>query len=64
MDRDYYRCLDTEALLQTARDGGIDEDIAVVLAERLEVLDNRAWHYEITHGSMGGRYTFKQRSIA
>lgn len=63
-DKDYYRCLGTEALLMAAREDGIDPEMAVVLAERLEVLDNQAWRYGIEHKSMGGRYMFKERTDA
>ena len=61
-DRDTYRSMSTEALLEEARDVGIDPEMAVVLAERLDVLYNQAWHYHTTHESMGGRYTFNNRS--
>ena len=58
-DRDTYRVLSTPALLKTAREG-IDAELAVVLAERLECTNSRDW--SSMHGSMGGRYTFNHRS--
>ena len=61
-DRDTYRSMDTEDLLLEARETGIDPEMAVVIAERLDVLYNQAWHYHTAHESMGGRYTFNNRS--
>ena len=34
-DRDYYRCLPTELLLDTARREGINPELAIVAFERL-----------------------------
>lgn len=62
MDRDDYRDMSTDALLAVARERGIDPEMAVVLAERLEIVDNECWRYTITHKAMGGRYTFNHRS--
>lgn len=63
-DRDTYRVLSTPALLKTAREG-IDAELAVVLAERLERLHaGTGSHYGTTHNSMGGRYQFNHRSNA
>lgn len=54
MDRDYYRCIDTDSLLELARERGIDPDMAVVFAERLQ---------GVAPGeTTGGRYTFNHRS--
>jgi len=53
-DLDYYRCLTDSALLATAREEGINADIAVVMAERLEGV--------AIGETTGGRYTFKHRS--
>ena len=55
-NRDTYRSLSTEKLLERAREEGIDPEMAVVLAERLECGDCGDC------GSMGGRYFFNQRS--
>ena len=65
-DRDTYRCMSTGALLQVAREDGIDAELAVALAERLEHLDD--WvEYPPDAGhapSRGGRYNFNHRSEA
>lgn len=64
-DLDQYRCLSTEGLLEAAREHGIDPDMAVVLAERLErVYDDERFDFFDGHDSMGGRYTFNHRSRA
>lgn len=34
-DRDDYRCMSDEALLELAEERGIDEELAIVLAEKL-----------------------------
>lgn len=64
MDRDYYRCLSTEALLDMARSEGINTEMAIVMAERLDVLSNEAWNYGVRAESMGGRYTFNRSENA
>ena len=58
-DIDDYRSMGTSALLTTAREEGINPNMAVAMAERLERTD--LWLNG--NGSMGGRYTFNQRSI-
>lgn len=64
-DRDTYRSMYVETLLQEARETGIDPEMAVVLAEKLEEFHNVAYQYEPTGAaSMGGRYFFKERSEA
>lgn len=64
-DRDDYRSMYIETLLQEARETGINPDMAVVLAEKLEAFYDVAWHYEPTGApSMGGRYFFNERSEA
>lgn len=58
-DVDRYRSMETRELLTIAREEGIDPNMAVALAERLERTD--AWLNG--NGATGGRYTFNQRSI-
>lgn len=62
MDIDRYRDMSTDALLNAAREDGINPAMAVAMAERLEIVDNECWRYTITHKAMGGRYTFNHRS--
>lgn len=57
-DLDQYRSMDTHALLLEAREVGINPDMAVAIAERLERTDR----WLNGNGSTGGRYTFNQRS--
>lgn len=40
-DRDYYRCLDNVKLLRLAREEGVHDEIAVVLAERLAATEHQ-----------------------
>ena len=61
MDRDTYRSMSTDGLLAAARNG-VTPEMAIVLAERLEMTHNRVWNYKMDHPSMGGRYTFNSRS--
>ena len=63
-DADRYRSMGTSELLTIAREEGIDPDMAVAMAERLDILGNARWRLRMSHESMGGRYTFKQRSEA
>ena len=63
-DADRYRSMGTSELLTIAREEGVDPDMAVVMAERLDILENARWQFRMSHESMGGRYTFKQRSEA
>ena len=63
-DRDTYRCMSTGALLQAARGDGIDAELAIVLAERLEHHYHKSWMLHGSSESMGGRYNFNNRSIA
>lgn len=63
--RDTYRAMSTEALLGAARENGIDPDMAVVMAERIEVMfEDEVLFCLNGHASMGGRYTFNHRSMA
>lgn len=63
-DADRYRSMSTNELLTIAREEGIDPEMAIVMAERLDILENARWRFRMSHESMGGRYTFKQRSEA
>jgi hypothetical protein len=60
-DLDYYRCMGAEALLEHARECGINPDMAVAIAERLDHVTNGRYG---NYPSMGGRYTFTTRSEA
>lgn len=57
-DRDYYRCLHTDDLVETARREGLNPEMAIAITERLaEVL--------AVDGAAGGRGNFQfNRSIA
>jgi hypothetical protein len=61
-DADRYRSMGTGELLMIAREEGIDADMAIVLAERLDILENVRWRLKTSHESMGGRYKFIHRS--
>ncbi len=63
-DADRYRSMGTSELLTIAREEGIDDEMAVAMAERLDILESARWRFRMSHESMGGRYTFKQRSEA
>lgn len=60
-DRDYFRSLSNAALLEEGRYRGITEEMAIVLAERLEALPP----YRETDrvNSRGGRYFFKKERM-
>lgn len=59
-NRDDYRSMYDVDILDLARSDGIDPEMAVVLAERLE-LTTTSWG-PASSESMGGRYTFNNRS--
>ena len=61
-DTDRYRSMGTHEMLLVAREEGIDPDMAVAMAERLDILENARWRLKMSHDSMGGRYTFNHRS--
>lgn len=60
MDLDYYRSLHSCQLLRLAREEGINPDMAVALAERLEDAYDDAGH--LWGGTHGGRYMYNHRS--
>lgn len=60
-DADRYRSMSTHEMLTIAREEGIDAELAIVLAERLE---NVRLRLKTSHESMGGRYKFIHRSEA
>lgn len=61
-DLDRYRSMSTRELLTVANEEGIDPDMAVAMAERLESTDN--WLNRGINTAAGGRYTFNHRSMA
>lgn len=61
-DRDDYRSLSDAALLLTAREQGIDPEMAIVLAERLEEHDRMIHRFGSLPTHTGGRYAFNHRS--
>ena len=64
-DRDTYRSMYIETLLLEARETGINPDMAIVLAEKLETLYDDAFEHEMPGApTMGGRYFFNERSEA
>lgn len=64
MDRDYYRCLEDRQLLIRACESGIDPEMAIALAERVEALLNKPSVYHSTPSiQSGGKYWFNQRSV-
>lgn len=58
-DVDRYRSMSTQELLTIASEEGIDPDMSIAMAERLERTDR----WLNGNGSSGGHYTFNQRSI-
>ena len=63
-DADRYRSMSTHEMLTIAREEGIDAELAIVLAERLDIFENVRWRLKTSHESMGGRYKFIDRSAA
>lgn len=61
-DREHYRTLSDAAILEEGRYYGIDEELAVVLAERLEARGTWGRSYVSTQ-SAGGRYFFKKERM-
>jgi len=61
-DLDRYRSMSLTELLCVAREEGVDADMAVTMAERLDMLENERWRLKTSHESMGGRYKFIHRS--
>lgn len=60
-DTDTYRSMSVPDMLIIAREEGVDADMAVAMAERLEL----QWERRSAHPvSMGGRYKFIHRSEA
>lgn len=57
---EYYRCLSTEGLLVLAREQGINPEMAVAMAERLE---DEYLARDFSSHLKGGGFTFKQRSV-
>lgn len=60
-DLDRYRSMTPHELLTEAREQGIDPDMAVAMAEKLERRSSYG-HGTSAHGH-GGRYQFNHRSI-
>lgn len=59
-NRDDYRSMHDGTLLLHAREDGIDPEMAIVLAERLEAAIG--YRYASMNHPCGGRYTFNNRS--
>ena len=63
-DRDHFRSLSNAALLEEGRYHGITEEMAIVLAERLEASYPPSPYRETDRvNSRGGRYFFKKERM-